>query len=57
MLEYDRIDILEGIDDNKTIESKEYDNFHYWFFKDIPFRYEPYLCNGFHNLMQKSYEF
>ena len=57
MLEYDRIDILEGIDDNKTIESKEYDNFHYWFFKDIPFRYEPYLCNGFHNLMQKNYEF
>ena len=57
MLEYDRIDILEGIDVNKTIESKHYDNFHYWCFKDIAFSYEPYLCNGFHNLMQKAMSF
>ena len=27
---------------------------HYWHFKDIAFKYEPYLCNGCHNLMQKA---
>ena len=36
MLEYDRIDISEGIDVNK---------------------YEPYLCNGCHDLMQKAMTF
>ena len=46
MLEYGRIDISEGIDVNKTNLSKECDICHYWYFKDIGFKYEPYLCNG-----------
>ena len=54
MLEYDRIDVSEGIDVNKTNASKECDIYHYWHFKDIGFKYEPYLCNGCHNLMQKA---
>ena len=54
MLEYDRIDISEGIDVNKTSASKESDTCHYWYFKDIDFKYEPYLCNGCHDLMQKA---
>ena len=49
MLEYDRIDISEGIDVNKTNLSKECDISHYWYFKDICFKYERYLCNGRHN--------
>ena len=53
MLEYERIDISEGIDVNKTNLSKECDICHYWYFKDISFKYEPYLCNGCHDLMQK----
>ena len=51
MLEYDRINISEGIDINKTSASKNYDICHYWCFKDIGFKYELYLCNGFHDLM------
>ena len=35
MLEYERIDISEEIDVNKTNLSKECDNCHYWYFKDI----------------------
>ena len=35
MLEYNRIDILEGIDVNKTSLSKECDIRHYWYLKDI----------------------
>ena len=53
MLECDRIDISEGIDVNKTNASKECDICHNWYFKDIGFKYEPYLCNGCHDLMQK----
>ena len=40
MLEYDRIDISEGIDANKSSLSKESDICHYWYFKDIGFKYK-----------------
>ena len=57
MLEYNRIDISEGIDVNKTIASKRCDICHYWYFKHIDFKYESYLCNGYHDLMQKAMSF
>ena len=57
MLEYDRIDISEGIDVNKTNLSKECDICHYCCFNDIGFKYEKYLCNGCHDLMQKAITF
>ena len=57
MLEYDRIGISAGIDNNKTNASKEFDIFHYWYFQDIGFKYEPYLCNSCHDLMQKALSF
>ena len=57
MLEQDRIDILEEIDVNKTSASKECDICHYWYFKDIGFKCELYLCNGSHDLMQKAMSF
>ena len=57
MLEYKRIDIAEGIDVYKTKLSNECDICHYWYFKDIGFKYEPYLCNGCHDLMQKAMSF
>ena len=57
MLEYDRIDISEGIHIYKTNKLKECDTCHYWYFPDKNFNYEKYLCNGCHDLMQKSYEF
>ena len=57
MLEYERIDTSEGIDVNKTNLSKAYDVCHYWYFNDIGFKYEPYLCYGCHDLMQKAMSF
>ena len=57
MLEYDQIDISEGIDVNKINLSKECDICHYWYFRDIGFKYEPYLCNRCHDLMQKGMSF
>ena len=55
--EFDRINISEDIDVNKICLSKECEICHYWYFKDIGFKYEPYLCNGCHNLMQKAMSF
>ena len=57
MLQYDRIDMSEGIGTNKTSASKECKICHYWYFKDISFKYEPHLCNGCHGLMQKAVSF
>ena len=57
MLEYDRIDISEWIDINKTNASKELDICHHWYSLDKNFKYEPYLCNGCHDLMQKAINF
>ena len=54
MLEYDRMDISEGINIIKTNAS---DICYYWYFLDKSFNYEPYLCNGYHDLMQKAMNF
>ena len=51
ILEYDRIDISEGIDIKKTNASRECDIWHHWYFLDKKFKYEPCLCNGCHDLM------
>ena len=57
MLEYEKNDISEEIDVNKTNLSKECDIYYYWYFKEIGFKYEPYLCNSCHDLMQKAMSF
>ena len=57
MIEYERTDISEGIDCNKTDLPKECDICHYWCFKDIGFKHEPYLCSGCHDLIQKAMSF
>ena len=62
ILEYDRTDISEGIDVNKTNAPKECDICHYWYFKYFGFKYEcnsiePFFCNGCHGLMQKAMNF
>ena len=57
MLEYDRIDLSEGIDVNKTNASQECDICYYWHFRDVGFKYEPYIFNGCHGLMRKAMNF
>ena len=57
MLEYDRLDISEGLDINKTNASTECDICHYQYFLNKNFKYEPYLCNGCHDFMQKAMNF
>ena len=53
MLVYERIDILDGIDVNKSYESKECMLCHYWYFLYKSFSYRPYLCDGCYNMTKK----
>ena len=57
MLEYDRIDISEGIDVDKTNRSKECMFCHYWYFLNKNFKYGPYLCDGCYDILQRSTDF
>ena len=50
-LQYERIDVSEGIDFHKTNKSKKCELCHYWFFKDIGFRFEPHVCDKCHDLL------
>ena len=43
--QYERIDISEGIDIHNTYASKECMLCHYWYFKDVRFKFDPYVCN------------
>ena len=53
MLEYDRIDISEG----KQMHQKSVKFVIIWYLQDIGFKYEPYLCNVCHGLMQNAISF
>ena len=57
MLKNHKIDFSEGIDINKTNGSKECVICQYGFFLHKKFKYDPYLCNGCYDLMQKAINF
>ena len=56
MLHYNNIDVSEGIDINKSNKSKECVVCYYWYFKDIGYRYEPYVCKGCHDISMITYK-
>ena len=29
---------------------------HYWYFKDIGYKFQPYVCNGSHDISMMAYE-
>ena len=53
MLEYDRIDLSEGIDVNKTNNSRKCSFCHCYYFVDINFNYQKYFCDGCHDMSMK----
>ena len=55
MLQYQKINVSEGIDVNKTSASKECELCHYCFFKDIGFKFEEHVCNGCHDLLTMAH--
>ena len=56
ILQYERIDSSEGIDINKSNKSKECMICHYWYFKDIGYKLEPYVCNRCHDISMLAYD-
>ena len=55
MLEYDRIDISEGIDIKKCKEtSRECSLCKFYYFLDKNFSYGPYLCDGCYDMSMKA---
>ena len=54
--QYNRIDISKGIDINKTKASIECMLWHYWYFKDVGFKFELHVCNKCHNVLMTAYE-
>ena len=57
MLKYDKIDITEGIDLNKTNKSKECMFCHYWYYLNKNFSYSPFTCDGCYDIVQRSTDF
>ena len=55
MLQYEKINVLEEIDVNKTSASKECELRHYWFFEGIGFKFEEHVCNRCHDLLTIAY--
>ena len=51
MLYYDRIDASEGIDVNKTSESKKGNICHYWYILDKEFKFQPDICKECHDVL------
>ena len=54
MLYYDRINISEGIDVNKTSASNECDICHYWYFLNFSFKFQSNVCNRCQDLLMMS---
>ena len=50
ILQYEKIDVSIGIDINKSNKSKKCMICPYWYFKDIGYNFERYVCNKCHNL-------
>ena len=50
MLYFDRIDVSEGIDINKTNKSKECDICHCCCYLNKGFKFQPHACKTFHAL-------
>ena len=54
MIDYDRIDVSEGSDVNRSSASKECDVYHYWYFLNYSFKFQPNVCNRCHDLLMMS---
>ena len=57
MLKYDKIDVTEGIDLNKTNKSREFMFCHYCYYLNKNFSYGPFTCDRCYNTVQRSTDF
>ena len=55
MRQYQKIDVSERIDVNKTSASKECELCQYWFLEDVGLKLEKHVRNGCHDLLTTAY--
>ena len=56
MLQYQKINVSEGMHVNKSNKSKECMFCHYWYIKDDGYKFQPYACNRCHDLSMMVYD-
>ena len=56
MLQHERINASDGTDINKLNKSKECMICHYWYFKDISYKFEPYASNRCDDISMMAYD-
>ena len=54
MIYYYKVDISQGIDVNKTRESKECNICHYWYSSNKGFKFQSYVCNRYDDVVMMS---
>ena len=54
MVYYDRMDVSEGIEVNKTSKSKECSICHYWHFLGKGFKFQADIWNCYHDVLRMS---
>ena len=54
MLYFDRIDVSERSNLNKTSASKECDICHYWYILNYSFKFQSNVCNKYYELLMMS---
>ena len=54
MLYFDRVEVFEGTDVDKTSASKECDICHQRYFLNYSFKFQPNFCNRCHDLLMMS---
>ena len=54
-MQYNKVNVSEGIDVNETSASKECELCNYWFFKDVGFKFEEHVCNKCHDLLTMAH--
>ena len=57
VLYYDKFDVSEGIDFNKTSALRERKICHHWYFLNYSFKFQTNACNRFHDLLMMSIKF
>ena len=58
MLEYDRIDVSEGVDTTQNrLASRECALCGFWYFRGKNFNYQKYYCDGCHDMAMKTLSF
>ena len=53
---FNKTNVSEGLDINKSDKSKECMICHYCYFLDLNYSYEPELCHGYNDISMMAYE-